>query len=183
MRIRDWRDILDDVTEGSADADGWRAIAGRRESGVGEDLFFGHPSAGVYQLKTYAKNPYEVKGVGARVVRKVDDGLEPMFPSSDDAGRFAIRRAAGDEDELEQRTKRLEETVKVHRDAPTSPDDLFEDLMEAVDSPAFGPMEWELSDRPERLDELTGTFDEAEELLSAELDDLIEDDGVDRGFQ
>ena len=182
MRIRDWSDILEDVMDGSAAPDEWRAVAGQRNSGVGEDVFLGHPSDGVYQFKTYAKNPYEVKGVGARVARKVDDGLEPLFPDREEAGRFAIRRSPEDESELDDRMTRLEETLKVHSDAPTEPDHLFEDVMEAIDSPAFGPMEWELSDRPDELEELSTTFEEAQELLSSELDDLIEADEVDKGF-
>lgn len=182
MRIRNWSDILEDVIEGSTAPDEWRAIAGQRKSGVGEDFFLGHPSDGVYQFKTYAKNPYEVKGVGTQVARKVDDGLEPLFPDPEGAGRFAIRQSPDDEDERAERATRLEETLKVHSDAPTTPDHLFEDVMAALDSPAFGPMEWQLSDRSADLDELSETFEEAEELLSAEVDDLIEDDEVDRGF-
>jgi hypothetical protein len=33
------------------------------------------------------------------------------------------------------------------------------------------------------MDDLSETFEEAEELLEAEFDDLVSDDGVDRGFQ
>ena len=54
--------------------------------------------------------------------------------------------------------------------------------MEALDSPAFGPMEYEFDDRPDELDDLSDTFEAADELLSTELDDLIDDDGVGRGF-
>jgi hypothetical protein len=54
--------------------------------------------------------------------------------------------------------------------------------MEAMDSPAFGPMEYDMTGRPEGLDALSETFEEAEDLLSAELDDLVETDEVDRGF-
>jgi len=57
MRVRDWDDILADVASDSTDPDGWRAVAGSRREGLGEDLYFGHPSVGVYHLKTYAKNP------------------------------------------------------------------------------------------------------------------------------
>jgi hypothetical protein len=56
-------------------------------------------------------------------------------------------------------------------------------VMDALDSPAFGPMEYEFDGRPDEMDELSETFEEAEELLSKELDDLIEDDGVARGFE
>ena len=182
MRVRDWQDILADVTDGSVDPDGWRAIAGQRRQGVGEDLFFGHPAIGVYQLKTYAKNPYEVKGVGAKVARRIDDELDPLLPGHDDGGRFAVRQPPEDEDQAAAMAKRLTETLRVHSEAPTTPDDLFTDVMDAIDSPAYGPMEFELADRPDRLETLSDTFEEAESLLSAELDDLIDEDGVDCGF-
>jgi len=53
--------------------------------------------------------------------------------------------------------------------------------MDAVESPAYGPMEFESHDRPDAVEELTDTFGEAEELLSAEFEDVIDDD-VERGF-
>lgn len=183
MRVRDWTDILRDVTESSGDPEDWRAVAGQRRGGVGEDLYLGHPSVGVFQLKTYAKNPYDVKGVGTRVARKVDGDIDPLLPRRDDStGRFAVQGQPEDEDHAKSMAKRLEETVKVHAEAPTTGDDFFTDVMAALDSPAFGPMEFELSERPERLDELSSTFEEAEDLLSAELDDLIREDEVGRGF-
>ncbi|MFB6195045.1 MAG: hypothetical protein ABEI80_02660 [Haloplanus sp.] len=183
MRVREWQDILDDVTDGRVDPDGWRAIAGQRRDGVGEDLYLGHPSAGVYHLKTYAKNPYDVRGVGAKVARTIDGDIDPHLPTAEQRRRFAVQSPPADEDEAEEQARRLEETVKVHSEAPTTPEDFFEDVMDAIDSPAYGPMSFDLSDRPDELDALSETFDEAEELLSAELDDLIERDGVDRGFQ
>jgi len=183
MRVREWQDILDDVSEGSVDPDGWRAVAGQRRDGVGEDLYLGHPGVGVYHLKTYAKNPYDVRGVGAKVAQSLDDELTPHFPTEERPRRFAVQSPPDDEDEAESAARRLAETVKVHAEAPTTPEDFFEDVMEAVDSPAYGPMSFDLADRPEPLDTLSETFAEAEKLLDAELDELIEDDGVGRGFQ
>jgi len=184
MRVRDWQDILGDVIEGDRDPEGWRAVAGQRQRGVGEDLYLGHPAAGVFQLKTYAKNPYELQGVGTRVARRVDGDIDPLLPRrTDDDGRFAVQRPPEDESEAKSMATRIEETLKVHSEAPTTSEDFFTDIMEAVDSPAFGPMEYELSDRPDRLDDLADTFEDADELLSNELDDLIDEAGVDRGFE
>jgi hypothetical protein len=182
MRVRDWKDILAEVSSESTDPSGWRAVAGQRREGVGEDLYFGHPSRGVYHLKTYAKNPYELKGVGAQVARKVDGDIDPLLPSNEDQGRFAVQQPPEDEEHAKTMGTRLQETLRVHSEAPTSPEDFFEDLMEAIESPAFGPMEYELDDRPDRLDSLASTFEEAEELLDAELEDLIDDDEIGRGF-
>ena len=182
MRVRDWDDILADVASDSTDPDGWRAVAGSRREGLGEDLYFGHPSVGVYHLKTYAKNPRDLRGVGARVARRVDGDLDPLLPDEEAAGRFAVRSAPEDAEQAEEMATRLRETLRVHAEAPTSPDHLFEDVMEAVDSPAFGPMDYAFDGRPDELDELSDTFEEAEKLLSSELEDLIDEDDVDRGF-
>jgi len=185
MRVRDWQDILADVTEADVDPDGWRAVAGERRRGLGEDLYLGHPNAGVYALKTYAKNPVELRGVGSRVARRIDEDLEPLLPSQkqEEAARFAVQSPPEDEGHAKSMAKRLEEAVKVHAEAPTTPEDFFDDMMDALESPAFGPMEYEFDGRPERLDDLTDEFADADELLSKDLDDLVEEDGVGRGFQ
>ena len=181
MRVRDWQDILENVVESDADASGWRAVAGDRRGGVGEDMFIGHPAVGVFQLKTFAKNPYEVRGVGSQVARRIDDELDPLFPEADNAGRFGVNQGIEDTDEAKERAKQLEAVIETHADAPTTGDALFKDVMDALDSPAFGPMEYDMYDRPEELEDLSETFEDAEELLSSELDDLI-DEGVGRGF-
>jgi len=181
MRVRDWDDILADVVESDADPDGWRAVGGDRASGIGEDLYFGHPSVGVFQVKTYARNPFEVQGVGAEVARRIDDELDPLFPSEAETGMFGVQQPVEDEGEAEDKATELEEVVQAHADAPTTPDALFEDVMDVLDSPAYGPMEFDHYGRPDAVDDLADTFEEAEELLDAELEDIIEEN-VDRGF-
>ncbi|MFB6253286.1 MAG: hypothetical protein ABEI06_01590 [Halobacteriaceae archaeon] len=182
MRVRDWQDIIQDVADESVDAQGWRAISGDRKQGVGEDLYLGHPNAGVYLLKTFAKNPYKVRGVGTQVARKIDDEIGNFLPQESE-GRFAIQEPPESEEEAKSKAKELEEVIKAHAEAPTDPDDLLDDMMETLESPAFGPMKYSQYDRPEELDELSSTFDEAENILNAEFEDLIEEDRINKGFQ
>ncbi len=182
MRIREWQDILTDVVEKDVDPTRWRAVAGDRKHGVGEDMYLAHPRAGVFVFKTYAKNPYEVRGVGSQVARKLDDEIGSYLPDEDSGGRFAVRSPPEDEDHAETVAKRLQTVVETHKDAPTRPQDFFDDVMDALESPAFGPMAYDGYDRPTELEELSEQFEEADELLNAELDDLIETDEVDRGF-
>ncbi len=182
MKVRDWKDILNDVVESNADPSGWRAVGGDRRSGIGEDMYIAHPAVGAYQLKTYAKNPFNVDGVGTKVARSIDDELEPLFPSKKSStGHFGVQEPIRDEDTAEKRAKELETVVETHADAPTTPQALFEDLMGALDSPAYGPMEFDQTDRPEQMEQLTETFEEAEELLDKEFEDIIDED-VERGF-
>lgn len=182
MRVRDWQDILSEVVESNADPAGWRAVGGDRTGGIGEDLFIGHPDAGVFQLKTFAKNPFEVKGVGSEVARRIDDDIDPLFPTADGSeGVFGVQEPVEDEEQAETIGNRLESVLDTHAEAPTTPEALFEDVMDAVESPAYGPMDFDSRDRPEGLDELAGTFEEAETLLETEFKDIIDED-VTRGF-
>ena len=50
-------------------------------------------------------------------------------------------------------------------------------------SPAHGPMEYENRSRPDGLEEMSTTFEEAEAVLDAELEDIVREDDVGRGFQ
>ncbi len=181
MRVRTWRDIVEEVVEADANPDDWRAVGGDRAGGIGEDMYLAHGDVGVYQLKTYAKNPFQVHGVGTQVARKVDGDLDPIFPR-DEGGRFAVQSPADDESEAERRATDVEEVVKAHADAPTRPSDLFDDMMAALDSPAFGPLEFDPYGRPEGVDDLAATFEDAQEALEAEFEEIVEDDEVGRGF-
>jgi len=180
MRVRGWQDIIEDVMDSDADPGGWRAVGGDRASGIGEDMYIGHPSAGVYQLKTYAKNPMSVRGVGSQVARKIDDDIDPLFPEQG-TGVFGVQQGPEDEDDASEKAQDLETVLETHADAPTTPRALVEDMLDAMDSPAYGPMEYDQYDRPDRMDDLTDTFEEAETLLEAEFEDVIEED-VERGF-
>lgn len=181
MRVRQWEDILEDVVESDADPAGWRAVGGDRAGGPGEDLYLGHPAVGAFQLKTYARNPFEVQGVGAQVARNLDDELTPLFPE-EGTGHFGVQQPVGDEETAKEQVKELETVIETHAEAPTTPDALFEDIMETVESPAYGPMEFDHYDRPDTLDELTDTFEEAQQVLETEFEDII-DESVTRGFQ
>lgn len=183
MRVRSWDDILETVAESDADPDDWRAIGGDRQSGVGEDLYLAHPAVGAYQVKTYARNPYNVEGVGAKIARRVNEELTPLFPDRESAaGVFGVQEPAQDEAAATERANRLQTVVETHAKAPTTPQALLDDVMDALDSPAYGPMEFDHYDRPTAMDSLTDTFEEAEQLLDGELEDLI-DESVSRGFQ
>lgn len=181
MQVRDWQEIVRDVVESEEDAAGWEAIAGPRARGVGEDLYLAHPRSGVYQLKTYTKNPFERKGVGSKVARSLDDEIGSYLPN-EGTDRFAVHSRPASKRQAESRAQRVQDTFDPRHEVPGSPDELFNELMHAIESPAFGPLTFDADTRPEPLDGLAGTFDEAESVLNAEMEDLIDEDGIGRGF-
>ncbi len=143
-----------DVIDSDDDPDGWRAAGGdRARSGTRTFISATRASASTTSRRTRGT----VHGRGR---------------TGDAFGRpVSARRRRGDGDD------------RGHADAPTTPDALFEDVMNAIESPTFGPVEYDGYGRPESLDRLAERFEEAETVLDAELDELIATDEIDRGFQ
>lgn len=137
----------------------------------------------MFQLKTHAKNPFEVQGVGTQVARRIDGDLDPFFPDRESEGRFAVQRLLVDEAEGETKATQLEEVIQAHGETPTESEHPFEDVMEVFESPVFGPIPVEQYDRPDALDNLATTFADAEVVLNTELEELVKITGVGRGFQ
>ena len=54
--------------------------------------------------------------------------------------------------------------------------------MDALESPAFGPVDYDTRTRPDGVSELSSTFEDAEALLETEFEELVDGDGVNRGF-
>ena len=180
MKVRPWEDVLATITEEDVSPADWRAVAGQRRRGVGEDLYLAHPTVGMFLLKTYAKNPFEVRGVGGKVARRVDEDLAPVFPEPETPARFAVQQQPSDP---EAAANEVGAVLEAHADAPTTPLDCFDDVMEALESPAFGPMDNDPVDRPDALSTLAERVSGQERELEEALESRLESDGVTRGFE
>jgi hypothetical protein len=86
--------------------------------------------------------------------------------------------------EVKKVTQRVEETLRAHVDAPTTSLDLFEDVMVAIGSPAYGPLDYRgIGNRPESLDILAREFHDMDRKLELKLEEMIKDDGIGKGFE
>ena len=54
---------------------GWKAVIGKDEKRFSNDYYIFNPNIGIYLIKEYQKNPYEVKGLGGKIARHVDDNI------------------------------------------------------------------------------------------------------------
>lgn len=179
MRVRSFDDMMQDVADTDVSPGDWRAVMQGRE-GVGTDLYLAHPDAGVYAAALYLKDPYTVRGVGT----KVASGTGPVadyLPDADVDDRFAVRRPPRSKGEVETMVRHMTEVVRGHATAPTSPADLFDDLMDASGSIAHGAFRGDRYRTDASAEQIGATYEDARDVLDTELDDLISEDGIDRG--
>jgi len=84
MRTRE-EILLEIISKGKEIPKGWKATSRYDTKLHATEYNILHPEVGIYQIKEWQKNPFHVKGVGAKIARRVDDILinEPL-------GRFGI---------------------------------------------------------------------------------------------
>lgn len=89
MKIKSRNEILNDIIK---DAEkypkDWKAIFGKDKERLSRDYYIFNPSIGIYLLKEYQKNPFEVKGIGEKIARDVDEDIENEITKH--AGDFGI---------------------------------------------------------------------------------------------
>ena len=89
MKIKSRNEILNDIIK---DAEkypkDWKAIFGKDKERLSRDYYIFNPSIGIYLLKEYQKNPFEVKGIGEKIARDVDEDIENEITKR--AGDFGI---------------------------------------------------------------------------------------------
>jgi hypothetical protein len=88
VKIKTRNQVLTDIIhDGKKHPTGWNAAFGQDSSLLSNDCYIFHPSIGVYLLKEYHKNPYEIKGIGSKIARHVDEDItEKIQKTSGDFG-------------------------------------------------------------------------------------------------
>lgn len=77
MKIKSRNNILNDVIKDAKKfPKGWKAVIGNDENCFSNDYYIFNPKTGIYLLKEYQKNPYEIKGIGGKIARYVDENIE-----------------------------------------------------------------------------------------------------------
>ena len=77
MKIRSRNNLLNDVIRDAKKyPKGWKAVIGKDENRFSNDYYIFNPNTGIYLLKEYQKNPFEIKGIGGKIARYVDDNIE-----------------------------------------------------------------------------------------------------------
>ena len=77
VKIKSRSNLLNDVIRDAKKyPKGWKAVIGKDENRFSNDYYIFNPNTGIYLLKEYQKNPFEIKGIGGKIARYVDDNIE-----------------------------------------------------------------------------------------------------------
>jgi len=77
VQIKSRNEILNDIIKDSKKhPKGWKAAIGKDQRTLSNDCYIFNPNVGVYLMKEYQKTPYQIKGIGSKIARNIDDDIE-----------------------------------------------------------------------------------------------------------
>ena len=89
MKNKSRNEILNDIIKDSKKfPDGWNAAFGKDKKLFSFDYYIFNPNVGIYLLKEYQKNPFQVNGIGTKIARRIDDDIEEEINKK--SGDFGI---------------------------------------------------------------------------------------------
>ena len=116
MKIKSRAEILNDIIEDSKNfPKGWRAAFGKNDDLFSNDYYIFNQNTGLYFLREYQKNPFQIKGIGTKIARHIDDDIsEKIYEKSGDFGIIQgnIQRIIRNIDKGIHPQKILEEELK-----------------------------------------------------------------------
>lgn len=77
MKIKSRNEVLNDIIRDAKKyPKDWKAAFGKDKERLSHDYYIFNPNIGIYLLKEYQKNPFEVKGIGGKIARCIDEDIE-----------------------------------------------------------------------------------------------------------
>jgi hypothetical protein len=164
VKIKPRNDILKDIIRaGKKHPKGWNAAFGKDPSLFSHDCYIFHPNIGIYLLKEYNKNPFEVKGIGSKLARHIDEDIEEQ-----------ITRKSGDFGIIQGDIRKI--LTNINRGIP--PQHILNSAIHGKDLGITIPVQGHASTSKDTFHDLKNTFSLEQKKLETHFEKMVSDDGL-----
>jgi len=170
VKIKTRQETLKDIiTDAKKQPREWKAVFGRDKDLLSRDTYILNNKIGIYLLKEYQKNPFEVRGIGGKIARHLDDDVENEITKY--AGDFGIIQG-----DIKRILKNLERGVQ--------PEKILDAAMKGSGK-KFGmsiPVRGQASSSEETFDNISNTLSTKQKKLDAKFEKIASDDGLYKNY-
>ena len=165
LKIKSRNETLNDVIQdGKKHPKGWKAVIGKDRERLSRDYYVFNPNVGIYLLKEYNKNPFEIKGIGGKIARNVDEEITSEI--SKNSGDFGIIQG-----DFQKVLKNLERGIK--------PDKIFNAAFKGKKDYGISlPVKGKASSSKEAFNTLHHTLSTRQKKLNSKFEKMASDDGL-----
>jgi hypothetical protein len=165
VKIKKRNEILNDVIrDGKKHPKNWGAVFGKDKNLLSDDYYLFNPEIGIYLLKEYKKNPFQIRGVGSKVARKVDENIKTNISKHD--GDFGIIQG-----DFKKIFKNLERGIK--------PDKIFQEAVKGKRD--FGlkmPIKGKATSSEDNFENMKNELSTKQKKLDKKFEEIASDDGL-----
>jgi hypothetical protein len=164
VKIKSRNEILNDIIRDAKKYPReWKAVFGNDKDRLSHDYYIFNPNIGIYLLKEYQKNPFEVKGIGGKIARYIDEDVEDEITKY--AGDFGIVQG-----NIRRILKNIEKGIP--------PQKIFEAAMEGKNLGISIPVRGHASSSENSFTNLHDTLSTKQKRLDEKLEKMIAEDGL-----
>jgi hypothetical protein len=89
LKIKTRHEVLNDIIlEAKKHPSDWMAVFGKDKRLLSDDYYILNPSTGIYIIKEYQRNPFDIKGLGGKITTNINDEIEGILHKK--SGEFGI---------------------------------------------------------------------------------------------
>lgn len=164
MKNKPRNEILNDIIKDSKKfPEGWKAASGKDKKLFSTDYYIFNPNIGIYLLKEYQKNPFQVTGIGTKIARCIDDDIEEgINKKSEDFGII--------QGNIQKIIKNIEKGIH--------PQKIFEEGLKGNDLGITVPVKGKASTSENTFNYLQQTFASKQKKLNEKFEKMAADDGL-----
>jgi hypothetical protein len=168
--IKSRNEILNDVIkDGKKYPDNWKAVFGIDKKRLSTDYYIFNPYAGIYLMKEYEKNPFEIKGIGGKIARRIDENIEADI--SKKASDFGIIQ--GDYQKI---IKNLEKGIK--------PEKIFNAALKGKKDLGIKiPIKGHASTSKDVFNNIHNTYIKEQSRIDKKLEKMANEDGLYKSYE
>jgi hypothetical protein len=169
VKIKPRNDILSDIIrDAKKHPKGWNAAFGQDSNLFSHDCYIFHPRIGLYLLKEYNKNPFEVKGIGSKLARHIDEDIEEKMTRK--SGDFGIIQG-----DIQRILTNIQKGIS-----------LQQILTSAINGGNLGitiPVQGQVSASKDTFLCLKNTFSLQQKKLGIYFEKMVSDDGIYKSYE
>ncbi len=165
MKIKNRKEILNDIIrDGKKHPKGWKAMLGEDRNRFSRDYYILNRDTGIYFLKEYNKNPFEIKGIGGKIARRVDDEIESEIEKK--SGDFGIMQG-----DFQKILKNLEKGIK--------PDKIFNEAVKGKKDYGLKiPVRGKASSSKKAFSNIRSDLSDKHKKIDSKVEKMASDDGL-----
>jgi hypothetical protein len=169
VKIKPRNDILRDIIRDAKEyPKGWNATFGNDTNLFSHDCYIFHSRIGIYLLKEYNKNPFEVKGIGSKLARHIDEDIEEQITKK--SGDFGIIQ--GDIQKILR---------NINKGIP--PQQILTSAMKGRDLGITIPVQGHASTSKDTFHSIKSTFCSHQKKLESCFEKMASDDGIYKSYE